>query len=255
MRSCDFSQTFLVLVVTVLDDDFFFVTSSSLEVCATLAATRKTVLLNVCKMTALQCMGKKHVIAEDGICKWPERNTTGCTNCHMWETCDGRDVQGHKLSIMTYSICNMSPHLLFFFFFFKFLLDQTNQCRCKDSADCLNAGLNVCVRVGEDATAENQTMSECEAGLQRCKGEKVSVVSILPCTAWGRRRRIWPYDPPSHTLILYNTACNFLVQLIVKVQCDACIKPSCQTISRRGINGSNHGTFLFIILLFYSIYI
>lgn len=119
MRSCDFSQTFLVLVVTVLDDDFFFVTSSSLEVCATLAATRKTVLLNVCKMTALQCMGKKHVIAEDGICKWPERNTTGCTNCHMWETCDGRDVQGHKLSIMTYSICNMSPHLLFFFLFFS----------------------------------------------------------------------------------------------------------------------------------------
>lgn len=73
----------------------------------------------------------------------------------------------------------------FFFFFFGciFFLDQTNKCRCKDSADCLNPGFNVCVRVGEDTTAENQTMSECEAGLQRCKGEKVSVVNILPCPA------------------------------------------------------------------------
>lgn len=126
-----------------------FECSLSLEVCASPVVRRKTVLLNVCKMHALQCMGKNHVIEEDVACNWPERNTTGCANCHMWETCD----------------------------------DQSNECRCKDSADCLNPGLNVCVRVGEDATAANQTLSECEAGLKRCKGEKVSVVSILPCTA------------------------------------------------------------------------
>lgn len=40
----------------------------------------------------------------------------------------------------------------------------------------------MCVRVGEDATAATQTMSECEAGLRRCKEEKVSVVNIQPCT-------------------------------------------------------------------------
>lgn len=62
---------------------------------------------------------------------------------------------------------------------FFFLLDQTNECRCLDSADCNNQGINVCVRVGEDGG--NQTMSECEAGLKRCNGEQVSVVSILPC--------------------------------------------------------------------------
>ncbi|XP_029295538.1 complement component C7 isoform X2 [Cottoperca gobio] len=126
-----------------------FECSSSLEVCATTSVSRKSILLNVCKMHALQCMGKNQMIAEDSTCKWPERNTTGCTNCHMWETCD----------------------------------DQTNECRCKDSADCLTPGSNVCVQVGEDATAASQTMSECEAGLRRCKGEKVSVVSILPCAA------------------------------------------------------------------------
>uniref|UniRef100_UPI0037E76B72 complement component C7 n=1 Tax=Semicossyphus pulcher TaxID=241346 RepID=UPI0037E76B72 len=126
-----------------------FECSSSLEICATTTATGRSVLLNVCKMQALQCMGKKHVIAEDSACMWPERNTTGCTNCHMWETCD----------------------------------DQTNECRCKDSADCLSPGLDVCIRAGEDETAAAQTMSECEAGLKRCKGEKVSVVSVLPCAA------------------------------------------------------------------------
>ncbi|KAM9360672.1 complement component C7 [Symphorus nematophorus] len=120
--------------------------SSSLEVCVTSAVGKKSVLLNVCKMHALRCMGKNHMIAEDSTCKWPVRTTTSCTRCHMWETCD----------------------------------DQTSECRCKDSADCLNPGLNVCVRIGEDAA--NQTMSECEAGLKRCKGEKVSVVSIVPCT-------------------------------------------------------------------------
>ncbi|XP_008282266.1 complement component C7-like [Stegastes partitus] len=100
-------------------------------------------------MQALQCMGKNHVIAEDSTCVWPQRNTTGCTGCHMWEICD----------------------------------DQTNDCRCKDSADCSIPGSDVCVRVGEDATAAPQTMSECEAGHRRCKGETVSVVSIVPCTS------------------------------------------------------------------------
>lgn len=122
---------------------------SSLKLCATAGVGRKSVLLDVCKMYALQCMGKEYMTAEDSTCIWPERSTTGCTGCHMWENCD----------------------------------DQTNDCRCKDSADCANPGYNVCVRVGEDETAATQTMSECEAGLRRCKGEKVFVVSIQPCTS------------------------------------------------------------------------
>ncbi|XP_047447611.1 complement component C7 [Mugil cephalus] len=123
-----------------------FECSSSLELCGSSPATGKSIFLSVCKMHSLQCIGKNYVIAEDGACKWPQRNTTGCVGCHMWEMCD----------------------------------DQTSECRCKESADCSTPGLNVCVRVGEDETA--LTMSECEAGLRRCKGEKVTVVGILPCT-------------------------------------------------------------------------
>lgn len=63
--------------------------SSSLEVCTTAARTNRPILLTVCRMHALRCMGKNQLIAEDSACKWPERNTAGCTNCHLWERCDG----------------------------------------------------------------------------------------------------------------------------------------------------------------------
>ncbi|KAM6931014.1 LOW QUALITY PROTEIN: complement component C7 [Xenentodon cancila] len=121
--------------------------SSSLELCVASPVGRRFLSMTVCKMHALQCMKKKYDIAEHDNCEWPQRNTIGCTSCHMWEYCD----------------------------------DQTNNCRCKEPADCLTPGLNVCVRVGENMTAATQTMSECEAGVRRCTGEKLSVVSILPC--------------------------------------------------------------------------
>ena len=157
-----------------------FVTSSSLDVCATAATGRKSVPLTVCKMHALQCMRKKYMIAEDGTCNWPVRSTTGCTSCHMWETCDGRDTSEVTNRPSLCAAVAACRHLICPF---NVLSDQTNECRCRDSADCSSPGINVCVRVGEDATAASQTMSECEAGLQRCKGANVTVVSILPCAA------------------------------------------------------------------------
>ena len=93
--SGDYLQTGLMwssffFFFSLLCSMMIFVPSSSLEVCATTG--RKSVLLNVCKMHALQCMKKNYVVAEASTCTWPVRNTTGCTNCHMWETCDGRVV-------------------------------------------------------------------------------------------------------------------------------------------------------------------
>lgn len=63
--------------------------SSSLEVCTTAPARNRPVLLTVCQMQALKCMGSIHVVADDAVCTWPRRNTTGCRKCHMWERCDG----------------------------------------------------------------------------------------------------------------------------------------------------------------------
>ncbi|XP_004072355.1 complement component C7 isoform X1 [Oryzias latipes] len=123
--------------------------SPSLDICGTLPGSGKLIPMTVCKMHALKCNKKNFEIAEYSDCVWPQRNTLNCSSCHMWEKCD----------------------------------DTTSSCRCKELAECLNSGINVCVRVGEDDTASTQTMSECEAGVRRCNGEKVSVVSILPCAS------------------------------------------------------------------------
>ncbi|XP_008334267.1 complement component C7 [Cynoglossus semilaevis] len=127
-----------------------FECGSSLELCVNLNRDGiPSRVINVCKMHALQCLGGNITIAEDSTCTWPPRNDVHCNSCDMWETCDA----------------------------------QTNRCRCKDSANCTTPGTNVCVRVGNDITAAGQTMSECEAGFKRCKGEKVTVLSLLPCTS------------------------------------------------------------------------
>uniref|UniRef100_A0A672GY84 Complement component C7 n=1 Tax=Salarias fasciatus TaxID=181472 RepID=A0A672GY84_SALFA len=126
-----------------------FECSSSVQFCAKDPASGKSFVVSACKMHALQCLGKNYIIAEDSACTWPQRIIASCADCHMWETCD----------------------------------DGTNECRCKDAADCSSPRLDVCVRVGEDGNAANQTMSECEAGLRQCKGEKVAIVGILPCAS------------------------------------------------------------------------
>uniref|UniRef100_A0A673ZGR3 Complement component C7 n=1 Tax=Salmo trutta TaxID=8032 RepID=A0A673ZGR3_SALTR len=123
--------------------------TSSLQVCANNLENGRTNRLSVCKMHTLNCLGRSYNLTEDSACEWPTNTTSPCTDCQFWETCDG----------------------------------QTNRCRCKDGAECSDPGLSVCVRMGDDANSATQTLSECEAGLRRCKGEKVSVVSILPCSA------------------------------------------------------------------------
>ena len=85
-----------ITIFLVSSPTMIFVPSPSLEVCASTAARRKSVLLTVCKMHSLRCLGKEHEIVEDSSCTWPERNTKGCTNCHMWETCDGKAPSGLK---------------------------------------------------------------------------------------------------------------------------------------------------------------
>ncbi|XP_057689069.1 complement component C7 isoform X2 [Corythoichthys intestinalis] len=118
-----------------------------LEVCVTDIVSGRPIIASVCKLHIRRCMGTNYNLEAESACKWPERNTTsGCTDCRMWETCD----------------------------------EHTWKCLCKDHAECLTPGFEVCVRTGDDAHAK-RSMSECEAGLRRCKGENVSVVDIMPC--------------------------------------------------------------------------
>ncbi|KAJ7993616.1 hypothetical protein DPEC_G00256480 [Dallia pectoralis] len=123
--------------------------TSSLEVCATNIERGLSLRLSLCKLHSLQCLGKAYNLTEDGACQWPSYTTSPCPKCHLWEMCD----------------------------------EKKEWCRCKNLAECSTPGLSVCVRVGDAADNATQTMTECEAGLRRCKGEKVSVVNILPCAA------------------------------------------------------------------------
>lgn len=113
-----------------------------------------THLLTVCQLHAFRCSKRgqvvtetEHAVAENSACVWPARSAdSGCAQCHPWETCD----------------------------------DQSSTCMCRAAADCPSPGLSVCVRVG--GGSDPQTMSECEAGLRRCRGEQVTVVDIVPCS-------------------------------------------------------------------------
>ncbi|KAG7481185.1 hypothetical protein MATL_G00064130 [Megalops atlanticus] len=119
---------------------------SSLAVCATSPDTGQTKPLTVCKVQTLWCLGQPFTLAEDSACKWPHRETAPCSSCQLWETCDG---------------------------------EQTSTCRCKVPEECTEPGTLVCVRTEEGAAAV--TMSECEAGIRRCRGETASVISVEPC--------------------------------------------------------------------------
>ncbi|XP_051949728.1 complement component C7 [Xyrauchen texanus] len=120
---------------------------ASLEVCATNIERGKTQRLNLCKVQAMKCLGHQYTLVKDSTCSWPDRSSTDCSHCTPWEICD----------------------------------DQTNSCRCRTHEECspLDTWIRVCVQL-QDVSAP-VTMTECEAGVRKCKGETVHIVSIEPC--------------------------------------------------------------------------
>nr|XP_033788137.1 complement component C7 [Geotrypetes seraphini] len=117
---------------------------SSLGICA-VDAKDKYVALTVCKMHALECLGRKYTLAGQDSCTIPVVGAHSCDACQLWEKCD----------------------------------DQTNRCVCREENSCQDGGISVCAQVnGETAT---RTMTECEAGILKCHGQNVIIVSIRPC--------------------------------------------------------------------------
>ncbi|KAJ8285215.1 hypothetical protein GJAV_G00023620 [Gymnothorax javanicus] len=119
--------------------------SLSLDVCARSEERGRSLRLSLCKMQALVCLGQRYVLTKNNACQWPSRDTAACSTCQPGETCDG----------------------------------GTGRCRCKEPAECTDPGAQLCVQDGESAATT--TMSECETGLRRCKGESLSVISVTAC--------------------------------------------------------------------------
>ncbi|XP_007487476.2 complement component C7 [Monodelphis domestica] len=121
----------------------------SLDICAQDGRTKKIVALTVCKLHVLECMGRSYTLMNSGSCSLPVPAERTCSTCSIWEKCDA----------------------------------QINKCVCRESAaNCVEGGFNICVEVD----GSEQTMTECEAGILRCQGLSISVVSIRPC---GTKRK------------------------------------------------------------------
>uniref|UniRef100_A0A8C5TNB7 Complement component C7 n=1 Tax=Malurus cyaneus samueli TaxID=2593467 RepID=A0A8C5TNB7_9PASS len=118
----------------------------SLDICATDLRTNRTTALTVCKMHALECMGRKYSLTNAENCKIPQIAEIPCGSCRSWEKCDGKRT-----------------------------------CVCDGDGLCEEEGVQVCAQVSDSAA--HRTLTECEAGLLRCRGEAVTLVSIQPCDA------------------------------------------------------------------------
>ncbi|MEE6458111.1 hypothetical protein FKM82_000179 [Ascaphus truei] len=118
---------------------------SSFAVCAIDGRNNKNVLLTVCKMHALACLGRKYTLTQDANCEFPAATERSCGLCHLWEVC----------------------------------AEKTNTCACREAKACGDGGISICVQV--NGNIRKQTMTECEAGILKCQRENVTIVSISPC--------------------------------------------------------------------------
>lgn len=116
--------------------------SSSLNICAIDDRNSRNIALTVCKMHALECLGRTYTLTTDDNCKFPKTDKS-CGSCQLWETCS----------------------------------DETNTCVCRKAGSCHDQGISICVLVN----GRKQTLSECDAGILRCQGQDVEVVSTSPC--------------------------------------------------------------------------
>ncbi|NXA73419.1 CO7 protein, partial [Thryothorus ludovicianus] len=117
----------------------------SLDTCATDQRTKRSTPLTVCKMHALECMGRKYSLTDAENCKAPQAAEIPCGSCRSWEKCNV----------------------------------PSNICVCDEDGLCEEGGAQVCAEVS--GSGARRTMTECEVGLLRCQGQAVTLVSIRPC--------------------------------------------------------------------------
>ncbi|NXQ36912.1 CO7 protein, partial [Alaudala cheleensis] len=117
----------------------------SLDTCATDQRTKRNSPLTICKMHALECMGRKYSLTDAENCKVPQAAEIPCGSCRSWEKCN----------------------------------ELSHTCVCDEDGLCEEGGAQVCAEVS--GSAARRTMTECEVGLLRCRGQTVTLLSIRPC--------------------------------------------------------------------------
>ncbi|NXY31797.1 CO7 protein, partial [Pomatorhinus ruficollis] len=117
----------------------------SLDICAIDQRTKRNTPLTVCKMHALECMGRKYSLTNAENCKVSQAAEIPCGSCRSWEKCNV----------------------------------PSNMCVCDEDGLCEEGGAQLCAEVS--GSAARRTVTECEVGLLRCRGETVTLLSIRPC--------------------------------------------------------------------------
>ncbi|KAI1240143.1 hypothetical protein IHE44_0011595 [Lamprotornis superbus] len=100
--------------------------SPSLDICATDQRTKRNTPLTVCKMHALECMGRKYSLTNVENCQVPQAAEIPCGSCRSWEKCNV----------------------------------PSNTCVCDEDGLCEEGGVQVCAEVS--GSAARRTMTECE---------------------------------------------------------------------------------------------
>ncbi|KAL1783022.1 complement component C7 [Sigmodon hispidus] len=116
---------------------------SSLDVCARDERSRRVLSLTICKMHVLHCQGRNYTLVGKDSCTPPAPAEKACGTCPPWSKCDA----------------------------------QNSKCVCREASECQKAGYSICM----DVNGKEETMSECEAGVLRCRGQSISITSIKPC--------------------------------------------------------------------------
>uniref|UniRef100_A0A3P9LPN6 Complement component C7 n=1 Tax=Oryzias latipes TaxID=8090 RepID=A0A3P9LPN6_ORYLA len=116
---------------------------TSLTLCAKVGS--RHMLLGLCRLGALRCLGRNFTVVRDQDCDWPEETFTSCENCQPGTVC------------------------------------EEGRCLCQEASNCPADSAPVCVSSGEDGV--RVTMTECEVGAKRCAGERLHVLDIDACPA------------------------------------------------------------------------
>lgn len=118
--------------------------TTSLQLCARLRGSRNMVL-DVCKLGALRCIGQNFALVSDSECGWPEKSFTSCEDCQPGTICR----------------------------------ESERKCVCRNASECPEDSAPLCVSSGDGSA--HVTVTECEVGARRCAGEQVNVISIDAC--------------------------------------------------------------------------
>uniref|UniRef100_A0AAY4B3U6 Complement component C7 n=1 Tax=Denticeps clupeoides TaxID=299321 RepID=A0AAY4B3U6_9TELE len=117
---------------------------SSFPVCASLRQNRVS-RVGLCQIGALQCLGRSFALVNDSLCDWSKENVTSCASCQPWEKC------------------------------------KETKCVCREPEECPEVSGHLCVSLGDSSAPV--TMSECEVGVWRCRGEPFVLQSVGECAS------------------------------------------------------------------------